>query len=226
MNENLNRKPGHSAAALAAGLLLTLVALVAHRFLPERRLSLDPAREGAVFFVMKSGEEALTHADWVDMQKMHFQCRFAKEATGAGCSFAYLLYPETAADHGMDLSQFRRLNLDIKYRGSAHHLRVAIRNFDRRYSRLEDSNSSKFNSVNLKPKDLKHPVSVVLHEFAVPEWWVAQYDLPRELAQPQLDNATAFSIDLVGDNLAGSEHDIRIDKIEFALGAPPPPGTF
>jgi diguanylate cyclase (GGDEF)-like protein len=48
----------------------------------------------------------------------------------------------------------------------------------------------------------------------VPEWWIAQYDLPRSQSQPDLVNATIFSIDLRGD-LAGTHHDIQIDKIEF-----------
>jgi diguanylate cyclase (GGDEF)-like protein len=48
----------------------------------------------------------------------------------------------------------------------------------------------------------------------VPEWWIAQFDLPRSQSQPDISNATIFSIDLRGD-LAGTHHDIRIDKIEF-----------
>ena len=48
----------------------------------------------------------------------------------------------------------------------------------------------------------------------VPEWWVGQYDLPRNFGQPDFSNATALSIDLLGD-LAGTHHDIQIDKIEF-----------
>jgi diguanylate cyclase (GGDEF)-like protein len=48
----------------------------------------------------------------------------------------------------------------------------------------------------------------------VPEWWIAQYDLPRSQSQPDLSNATIFSIDLRGD-LAETQHDIQIDKIEF-----------
>jgi diguanylate cyclase (GGDEF)-like protein len=44
---------------------------------------------------------------------------------------------------------------------------------------------------------------------------VGQYDLPRNFSQPDLSNATALSIDLIGD-FAGTHHDIQIDKIEFA----------
>ena len=147
-------------------------------------------------------------------RNFHFTCGFAKDAAGPGCSFTYLLY-STNADRGIDLSRYRTLNLTLRYAGDARYVRVSIRNFDPRFSRLEDSNSSKFNSVNLPPKDLAQPLAIGLNEFTVPEWWVNQYDLPRKYAQPDLSNATAISIDLLGD-LAGQHHDIQIDKIEFA----------
>ena len=206
-------KPRQSAALLV-GILLTIAAVAAHRFLPERRLSLDPAREGAVYFLMNFGQDAQTKVDWVDQSHLHFKCRFAKEAPGGSCSYTYLLYAGAAADHGVDLSRYRTLNLKVKYSGSAQYVRLAIRNFDPKYSRIEDTNSSKFNAVNLQPKDLGQPVSIDLHEFSVPEWWVTQFNLPRNLAQPDLRNATAFSIYLQGEP-TDVDHDIQIEEVVF-----------
>jgi diguanylate cyclase (GGDEF)-like protein len=104
--------------------------------------------------------------------------------------------------------------LAVRYSGNAAYLRVAVRNFDPRFSRIEDLNSPKYNFVNIPARDLAQPVAIKLSEFWVPEWWIAQYDLPRSQSQPDLSNATIFSIDLRGD-LAESHHDIQIDKIEF-----------
>ena len=212
MGELIHKKSRQSASLLI-GIVLTLLAVVAHRFLPERRLTLDSATTGANFFLMQSGDGIPTQVQWVDQGNFHFSCGFAKGAAGPGCSFTYLLY-STNADRGIDLSRYRTLNLTLRYAGDARYVRVSIRNFDPRFSRLEDANSSKFNSVNLPPKDLAQPLEISLNEFAVPEWWVNQYDLPRKYARPDLSNATAISIDLLGD-LAGTHHDIQIDKIEF-----------
>jgi diguanylate cyclase (GGDEF)-like protein len=213
MSESSSRKSGQSAGLLI-GIVLTILAVVAHRFLPERRLVLDSARPGAVSFLMQAGDGVPAQIQWVDQAKLHYRCQFAKDAADQSCSFNYLLY-STSGDRGIDLSRYRTLNLAIRYAGEAHYLRVAIRNFDSRFSRLEDSNSSKFNSVNLHPKDLAQPVPIGLSEFTVPEWWVDQYDLPRNFRQPDFSNATALSIDLLGD-LAGTHHDVQIDKIEFS----------
>ena len=207
-------KKSSQAAALAVGILLTLVAVVAHRFLPERRLTLDSSQEGAHFYLTK-GEDTLTQVDWVEPSRLHFKCRFAREAAGASCGYTYELLQGKDIAHGADLSRYRNLKLTIRYAGSARYLRVAIRNFDPRFSRLEDFNSTKFNSLNLQPKDLAKPVAIDLHELTVPEWRVAQYDLPRDLAQPDVSNAIAISIYLQGER-AGTEHDVQVDKVEFS----------
>jgi diguanylate cyclase (GGDEF)-like protein len=211
MGESVSRKSSQSAALLA-GIALTILAVLAHRVLPERRLTLDAARTGAIFFLMQSGDGA--SAQWVDQANLHFTCQFAKDASNPGCSFTYLLY-STDADRGLDLSRYQTLNLAIRYAGGARYVRVAIRNFDPRFSRLEDPNSSKYNNVNLQPEELYRPVSIPLEEFTVPEWWLGQYDLPRSQGRPDVSNATALSIDFPGE-LIGTRHDIRIAKIEFA----------
>jgi diguanylate cyclase (GGDEF)-like protein len=199
---------------LLVGLALTLLAVAAHRFLPERRLTLGSSQEGATFYLIK-GEDTLTRVDWVDQSRVHFKCRFAEEASGASCGYTYLLSQGDAADRGVDLSRYRNLKLTVRYSGSAHYLRVAIRNFDPRFSRPDDWGTTKFNSLNLKPGDLRQPLAIDLREFAVPEWWVAQYDLPRNLAQPDVSNAVAFSLYLQGEG-AGTEHDVQVERVEFS----------
>jgi len=212
MGELIHKKSSQSASLLI-GIVLTLLAVVAHRFLPERRLTLDSSSTGATFFLMQFGNGTPPKAQWVDQAHFHFTCEFAKAGADQDCSFTYLLY-STNVDRGIDLSRYRTLNLKLRYAGDARYVRVSIRNFDPRFSRVEDSNSSKFNSVSLPPKDLAQPLAIGLNEFSVPEWWVNQYDLPRKYAHPDPSNATAIAFDLLGD-LAGS-HDIQIDKIEFA----------
>jgi diguanylate cyclase (GGDEF)-like protein len=206
-------KPGQPSAVLLIGILLTLLAVIAHRFLPQRQLTLDSTRQNVTYFLMPSGDGHAAKVEWVDQPNFHYRCRFAPDVPGQGCSFTYLLYSTDAA-RGIDLSRYRTMNLGLRYAGDARYLRVSIRNFDARFSRLEDANSSKFNSVNILPKELGRPLAIDLEEFAVPEWWLGQYDLPRNFGQPDLSNATAITLDLLGE-LAGSEHEIRIGAIVF-----------
>jgi diguanylate cyclase (GGDEF)-like protein len=212
MDETTPEKSSRSAA-LVIGILLTALAVVGHRFLPERRLALESSPEGPYPFLMQSGDGAPADIQWVDQAHFHFACQFPKATVDQGCSFGYPLHGESVAA-GVDLSRFHTLRLAIRYTGNARYLRVAIRNFDARFSTLEDLNSPKYNFVNIPSRDLAQPVDIKLGEFWVPEWWIAQYDLPRSLSQPDLSNATIFSIDLRGE-LSESHHDIRVDGIEF-----------
>src|SRR6188508_2062654 len=209
---SVEKKSGQSAA-LVIGILLTCLAMVGHRFLPQRRLALESTKDLANAFLMQSGNGAPADIQWIDQSSFHFACQFPKATVDQGCSFGYQLHGGSV-DQGIDLSRFQTLNLGVRYSGNARYLRVAVRNFDPRFSRIEDLNSPKYNFVNIPARDLAQPVAIKLSEFWVPEWWIAQYDLPRSQSQPDLSNATIFSIDLRGD-LAESHHDIQIDKIEF-----------
>jgi diguanylate cyclase (GGDEF)-like protein len=198
---------------LLIGILLTCLAVIAHRFLPERRFALDGVKDIGLSFLMQSGDSAPVDIQWIDQPRFHFACQFPKANVDQGCSFGFQLH-SGKVNEGVDLSRFRTMNLGIRYTGNARYLRVAIRNFDPRFSKLEDLNSPKYNYVNIPAKELAQPVAIKLSEFWVPEWWIAQYDLPRSQSQADISNATIFSIDLRGD-LAGSHHDIQIDRIEF-----------
>jgi diguanylate cyclase (GGDEF)-like protein len=195
------------------GIVITLAAVVAHRFMPQRTLELKPNTEGAVYFLLDS-DNSQQRATWLRQDKFHFICDFTKATSNPGCSFNYLLY-SARADRGIDLSRYKKLSLRVTYNGNAKYLRVAVRNFDPRFAKLDDSNSSKFNSLNLTRDDLTHPLQVNMDEFRVPEWWISQYNLPRRLAYRDFSNATVFSIDLLGD-IAGQRHEMQIDQIEFS----------
>ncbi len=211
MTEYVHRKPTQSVGLLL-GILLTLLAVLAHRFFPERRLTIDSSK-GANFFLVEPGNGLPAELQWIDQAKFHYACRVPEATTMQGCGFAYMLAP-VVASQGVDLSGFRTLKLAIRYTGNAQYLRVAIRNFDSRFSKIEDLNSPKFNFVNIPTKDLAQPIAISLREFAVAEWWTTAYNLPREYSHPDLTNATVLNIDLQGE-LGGTQHDIQIEKLEF-----------
>lgn len=95
---------------------------------------------------------------------------------------------------GVDLRRFDALDLDLVHRGKAQHVRVAIRNFDPRFSTEKDANSAHFHPINLRTRDLAGPIALRLSELTVPEWWISQYDLPRDYNLPGLDNAISLTI--------------------------------
>ena len=214
MTESIHRKPTQSAALLI-GMLLTLLAVVGHRFLPERRLSIDNSREGANFFLGQSGDGPPAEIKWIDQARLHYACRVPQATVWQSCNFGSMLATKIPSQ-GIDLSRYKTLNLAIRYTGKSQYVRVSIRNFDPRFSTIEDANSPKFNFVNIPTKDLAQPIALSMSEFTVAEWWTTTYDHPRAYSQLDVSNATVLNIDLQGNiDLAGSEHEFQVDKIEF-----------
>ena len=214
INVIVQKRSGQSVVLLI-GILITLFAVVGHRFLPERRLTIDSSMQGANFFLVQTGNGAQADQQWIDQARFHYACKFPQATAMQGCGFAYMLAPAIASQ-GIDLSRFRTLNLAVRYKGNAQYLRVGIRNFDPRFSKIEDLNSPKFNYVNIPTKDLGKTIPIGMREFTVAEWWTTAYNLPREYSHPDLSNATVLNIDVQGQaDLAGTEHDIQIDKVEF-----------
>ena len=214
MTESEHQKPNQSAVLLIS-MLLTLLAVVGHRFLPERRLSIDSSRNGANFFLGQTGGGPPAEVKWIDQARLHYACRVPHATVWQSCNFGYMLAQGTASN-GVDLSPYKTLNLAIRYTGKSQYVRVSIRNFDPRFSTIEDGNSPKFNFVNIPTKDLDRPITLSMSEFTVAEWWTTTYNHPRAYSQLDVSNATILNIDLQGNvDLSGSEHEFQVDRIEF-----------
>jgi len=214
MTESNHQKPNQSAALLI-GILLTLIAVVGHRFLPERRLSIDTSKEVGRFFLGQTGGGPAAEMKWIDQARLHYSCQVPQATVWQSCNFGYMLALGSMSD-GVDLSRYTTLNLAVRYTGKSQYVRVSIRDFDPRFSKLEDGNSTKFNFVNIPAKDLAQPIALSMSEFTVAEWWTTTYNHPRAYTQPDVSNAIVFNIDLQGNiDLSGSQHEFQVDRIEF-----------
>jgi diguanylate cyclase (GGDEF)-like protein len=197
---------------LLLGIALTLAALLGQALLPAR--TLDLLAPGAVgnFFLATSNEPGAQGAvNWVDMGRWHWRCQYAASIQYQPCGLTLSL---SGADgtRGRDLRRYDSLELELAYRGSAPVVRVAIRDFDPRFSKPEDGNSARIHTINLRTRDIEQPVRLDLAELTVPEWWVTQYNLPREFNRPRLDNATALTVDLP-TGLADQPQDLQLRRL-------------
>lgn len=196
---------------IVAGIVLTLVLVLGREFIPRR--SLDLLKPGShLYFISNAPNTSWgSKVRWVDERNFHFRCHYAPEDASAyrPCGISFLLTRGEDKTRGMDLRGFESLSLDLAYQGTSRFVRVSIRDFDPRFSRADDSNSSRVHSVNLRARDTSGPLTIGLAELTVPEWWIAQYDLPREFTLAGLDNAIAVTIDLP-DQLNGTPHELRI----------------
>ncbi len=197
---------------LLAALLLSVAAVAGLELLPAR--TLDLTRPGAVsnlFLITPGDAHGAPPVQWVDARHLHWRCRYPAADHDLPCGLTLVLSGQDPS-RGRDLTRFHTLEMDLAYRGSSPQVRVAIRNFDPRFSKVDDGNSARMQSINLRARDVERPVSIDLSELTVPEWWTSQFNLPREYNRARLDNATTISIDLPA-NLAGAEQDLELRRL-------------
>jgi len=199
---------------LMGGIALTLAALVGLELLPARTLELTAPGAVNNLYLMTAGEtQGAAPVQWVDAEHLHWRCRYTALEKYQPCGLTFSLTGDDPT-RGHDLSRFDTLEMDLAYKGPSPFVRVAIRNFDPRFSKVDDGNSARIHSVNLRPRDITKPVKLDLGELTVPEWWISQFDLAREYNRPGLENATALTIDLPGD-MAGQEHELQLRRLTF-----------
>ena len=200
--------------ALLLAILLTLVALVGQQYFPKKRFLAWPNAQVNSYFYSSNQSDGTPAAFWLDHSKGLWRCVYPEDDNSEyfACSFNALF--ETALDKGVNLADYSQLNLTVKYQGSARKMRIYLRNFDPAYSKINDTNSTKFNALVLHARDLNKELNIKLDEFIVSDWWLGQYDIPRELARPDLRNVMTLGIEFIEGQQPGN-HDMQIEKIEF-----------
>lgn len=189
---------------------LTLLVLVLPNILPDKELVILPkSGTHSYIFTISPTNDGIT-ASWVDQETNTWRCNVEKTGVQYHCSF--FIHTLAHPTRGLNFSRYSDLKLKVAYNGSGRRVRIGLRTFDPRFSKLDDTNSAKYHFVVLLREDLNKEVMVSLDDIAVAEWWVMQYGLPLHLARTDLSNVITVAIELV-DDLEAGEHVLQVEKI-------------
>ncbi|RZJ12960.1 MAG: GGDEF domain-containing protein [Rubrivivax sp.] len=197
---------------LIAGIALTLVMMAGVELLPPRIVDLTASDQlSGPFLITADGNENANEVQWLDEKQLRLRCAYAVSHPFMGCGLSYQLTGDDPTQ-GWDLRAFDSIEVELVYKGQSPYVRVALRNFDRRFSKVSDFNSARFHSINLRQRDIVKPLNIDLSELTVPEWWLQQYDLPREQNRPGLENASGITIDVPTVHV-GEEHQLQVRRL-------------
>lgn len=201
-------------AALLLAILVTVLAVIAQRYFPQRRLELTPNPKAQYYLYSVNLGNGKPAASWLNKAQHSMRCVYPKHFSGSyyACSFNQLLSPDSI--HGVDLSGYDHLIVRIHYRGKVRHLRLYFRNYNPQYARPDDPNSTKFNAVILDTRDLGSDLHIGMNEFKVADWWLDQYNIPRNESFTDFTNVTSMGLDFYGQLQPGN-NDLRVEKIEL-----------
>lgn len=200
-------RPKSYATLRLLAVLITIVIIATHQYLPPKILPLYPDSERLSWIYSPHGEDT-EHAYWIDRSINHFRCNYAP---GDAYSCGWSLNLGQDRIKGIDLSAYEGLNIVIHYQGNAPRIRLSLRDFDPSFSNIEKyDTTSKVMSTAIRTSDLNKPVYVQLSEFSVAEWWITEFDIARQYSAPSMTNAIALAVDFN----VHSNNEIRVERVE------------
>lgn len=197
------------------GVAATLLAIIAHGLLPDKRMQVYPGGniEGMASVIYADDVSGgNTTVSWIDQEQLHWRCDVREGPTDRYCGF-HLDF--TGGDqNGLNLSGYTAARVKLSTRTSDSRIRIAMRNFEQGFSVPGNIDSAKFNNVLIPVTELREELTVSLQEFSVAEWWINQRNVPRKFSSPNFDNVLTVGIDL-GVPPATGVHELKLERLEF-----------
>ncbi|UTF59814.1 GGDEF domain-containing protein [Gilvimarinus sp. DA14] len=106
---------------------------------------------------------------------------------------------------GLDMRDYKKVRLWLDYRGTNKSVRVFLRNFDRRYSSVNDNTSTKYNQVEFEAKSPQGYYEFAFDDFFVANWWLREHNIEPNLSHPQFDNLVSLEIQSGSSHLLGEQ---------------------
>ena len=141
-------------------------------------------------------------------------------------AFCELRIEFAKAPHGIDLSRYDSMRLWVTATGpeAQQRVRIYVRNFDPRYSKVGLPDSEKVDQLIYEPSVYPAGYEVPLSRFTVSQWWIDEHPMTLDLEAPDFRNATQIAFS-TGPKVEPGMHTIRIERIELS-GKLIPASTF
>lgn len=209
MNSKLNTIKLNTVVR-AVACLLTLAAIVGFHFLPKKTLDLVPSSGTVIYPFADSTYGGKSEVEWFEGEFPHWRCHLRQSDVWPSCGIS-LTWSEPPHE-ARDLSAYTKMIVVLEYKGDMSRIRIYMRNQDPAYADPMRIETSKFMSVTLRISDFQPDAELFLAEFAVAEWWLDEYTIPREHAHPDMRNIASIGIDNPAPVVFG-EHEFRLHSL-------------
>lgn len=155
-----------------------------------------------------------TASSWVDLSRKRFSCLFLQSTGIRFCGLDLQL--GDGFTQGWDFSDYKRLQLDLEYHGSAEEFRVFYRSYQ---SGLPGPVDAKYHFLRIPLRNGMYRYDIPLDNFDVAEWWLSSHRLQnaKEFHQPLRDNVVHVGFDIQTPLPVGMHH---FSVVRLAMVAP------
>ncbi|HEV8692543.1 MAG TPA: GGDEF domain-containing protein [Ideonella sp.] len=200
---------------LMALLAITVLALAWNHWGMERRLVIDAASRWPVMAVDdRSADDGNSVSELRrEGQRLVLDCVIGKRYQYPFCELQFAL---GQAPLGMDLSRYDSLRVWLTAQAGDKDIpvRLSMRNFNPRYSRVEDVGSLKVHEIAFTPAQYPGGLEFPLARIAVASWWVDEHPLPLEQSGHELNNVVTLAVTTAGMVPLGP-NTISVERVEL-----------
>ncbi|KXI28281.1 GGDEF domain-containing protein [Paraglaciecola hydrolytica] len=172
---------------------ISILIVVIYDVLPERIVTLYPSETATLSIFSDETSGGNSQARWIDQAKSKFSCTVPLSTKDQYCG-ASITWWHNEQPKTFDFRNFDRIIMDIDYQGETPNLAVYLDNQVKPIAGMVNTTTAKNMSTNVRSKDLSSPVDISFRDFRVAEWWIRQFDIPREYAHAELNEVTSVGI--------------------------------
>ena len=205
--KSLVRNYKYGAIRLTA-IVFTIAVLVLQKDFPNTELQLVPSDQTHPAIFGPELAPGTPSIEWLNDKNTKFKC-INEPDFEYSCGYSLALSGELAS--GLDLTQYDHFKIRLKHQGNAKQIRFSLRNYNPAYANGDRAESSKFMSVILDSSDLERELVVKFEEFAVAEWWLMRYNIPRKYSAPEFSYVISLGLDFISIG----ENTVEIEKISL-----------
>lgn len=200
---------------VASAMLCTFVAIYFREPLTSQTLVFAPDRATAAFSTYEfddqsNGGNSIVSAD--SGTPLSWRCTLQLGSQWPYCGFG-IQFDNHGSGHGLDLSDFERIDLRVRYRGTGDIIRVSLKDHDPRYQSLATA-QDKVNQANFPIRTGEQTIPLKLADFGVAEWWRNVTKAPPALARPSFENIVALEFITGPDSEPGNQW-LQVEQISF-----------
>ncbi|NTS76229.1 GGDEF domain-containing protein [Catenovulum sp. SM1970] len=149
-------------------------------------------------------------------QGILFSCQVKQQYQWPYCEFIIdLTSQQNGQLAGIDFTRFSKVGLWLKHdHPNQPGTRFEMHNFNDAYSKPEQINSLKYNTVEFSENNVPYPTWINFHSFYVPVWWNSLHDLSLQHGGTDFSNVHSIAV-TTGGLIPDGPYKITIEKIEF-----------
>lgn len=185
--------------------------MYAHRFLPAKTLDVAPSKDIPAYLYGDNNSAGESMIYWLDQKNLIWQCNLENDGKSHNCGLSLILNEKSKY---VALSSYEKLNIELEYKGADKRLRFYMRNYVEGVSNGEDSKTDQFTNALIPTQFINEPFSIDLSEFFVAEWWINEYQVPRNAMRSNFDKTASIGVDLNYPSSPGL-HTFHLKKLEL-----------